>query len=64
MEFLLIVLKKNTSAAPRAVTNQVNRVADNACSTGEKDRNHTVIIFFLENVDDEQFVILSWLLYT
>jgi len=34
--FLLIPLKKNTSAAPKAVTNQVNRVAKKALHTGEK----------------------------
>jgi len=41
--FLLILLKKKTSAAPAAVTNHVKRVAKKALHTGEKDINESNI---------------------
>jgi hypothetical protein len=46
--FLFMVLKKKTIPAPRAVTNQVNMVAVNACQIGLSPMNHSTIkTFFL-----------------
>ena len=41
--FLLMVLKKKTSAAPNAVTNQVNNVAIRACNTVFSPTNQSTI---------------------
>jgi hypothetical protein len=40
-----MVLKKKTSAAPRAVTNQVNKVAIKACKTGSSSANQLNMVF-------------------
>jgi hypothetical protein len=39
-----MVLKKKTSPAPRAVTNQVNKVATNACQIGFSSVNQATMI--------------------
>ena len=41
--FLFIVLKKNTSPAPSAVTPQVKSVARSACAVCGRARNHETI---------------------
>ena len=41
--FLFMVLKKNTSPAPNAVTLQVNSVASSACTVCGRARNQSPI---------------------
>jgi hypothetical protein len=41
----LMVLKKKTSPAPKAVTNQVNKVAIKACKTGFSSANQVTMVF-------------------